>query len=86
MWCLFYVGFIGDRPSILLCKHDPFVQICFPPVQCLQQTHICRIVKSTHNVKNPVKSTRKVNSTTKFVDFRRIVKSTHQREEPSKKH
>ncbi len=41
MWCIFYVGFVGDPPnilvgfvgdppSILLCKHD------------------CRIVKSTH--------------------------------------
>ena len=37
-------------------------------------------------MRNPVKSTRKVNSTTKFVDIPRIVKSTHQREEPSKKH
>ena len=22
MWCIFYVGFIGDPLSILLCKHD----------------------------------------------------------------
>ncbi len=36
-------------------------------------------------MKNPVKSTRKVNST-KFVDIRKLVKSTHQREESSKKH
>ncbi len=47
MWCIFYVGFIGDPPSSLLLE--------------------------------------KVNSTTKFVDFRRIVKRTHQREELSKK-
>jgi hypothetical protein len=55
MWCIFYVGFVEDPPSILLCKHDPFVGICFPPVQCLQQTHIRRIVKSTHQHVEPSK-------------------------------
>ncbi len=32
-------------------------------------------------MKNPVNNPRKVNITTKFIDIRRIVKSTHQREE-----